>query len=140
MKVSRMIILIAPLAVALTMAARPVHAHGHGGPCRQDVQRLCPDITPGPGGFRDCLQQHAAELSSACQEHVKQMEAKMAAWRQACQGDVQTFCNDVPPGPRNVITCLRQHQNELSQACQDQLAQHHGHRHHQGPVDPNGGQ
>ncbi len=148
MKWSTIISLIAPLAVALTVAPAVAHGHGRGGPCRQDLQALCPNVTPGPGSFRscietlcpsitpgpgafgNCLQQHAGQLSAACQQHLSRMQAKMAAWRQACQGDAQTLCGDAT-GPRAVFKCLHQHQAELSPACQELLAQHHGHhRHH----------
>jgi len=154
---SKFIMLIAPLAVAL--ATSPVLAHGHHGPhdggaCRQDLQTLCPDVTPGPGGFRDCLatlcpdlppgpggfadclQQHASALSPACQQHLSKMQAKMAAWQQACGSDVQTFCGDVAPGPWSVGKCLHEHQSELSQPCQDLLAQHNRHHHHRGAPTP----
>jgi hypothetical protein len=145
---SKFIILIAPLTMAL--AAAPALAHGPhgGGACRQDLQTLCPDVTPGPGAFRDCLatlcpgltpgpgafasclQEHASELSDACQQEVSRMQAKMAAWQQACGADVQTFCSSVGPGPWSVGKCLHEHQSELSQPCQDLLAQRHGHHHH----------
>ncbi len=153
MRTSRFALFVAPLALAL--AGTPALAHGHcgGGACREDLQTLCPDVTPGPGAFRNCLatlcpdatpgpgafasclQQHASELSAACQQQLNEMQAKMAAWEQACGGDVQTFCSDAAPGPWSIGKCLREHQSELSQSCQDLLAQHHGHhRHHQCPT------
>jgi hypothetical protein len=39
----------------------------------------------------------------------------------ACAQDVQTLCRDVPQGRGNVMKCLRQHQSELSAACQEQI-------------------
>jgi len=130
MNVWKVMTLVAPLTVALSMTAAPAHANRRGGPCRADVQKLCPDVTRGSGGFRDCLIQHAAELSPACQEHVNAMKAKIEAWRQACQDDVQKFCSDVQTGHGKIIKCLRTNQDSLSQACQDQLAQHRRHRRH----------
>lgn len=156
MRTSRFAIFVAPLALALAGAPAFAHGPGRAGPCRQDLQTLCPDVTPGPGAFRNCLQtlcpdltpgpgafatclqQHASQLSAACQQHLNDMQAKMAAWQQACGNDVQTFCSDAGPGPRGVGKCLHEHQSELSQACQDLLAQHHGHHHHHhhGPNPP----
>ena len=145
---SKFIMLIAPLTVALTITPALAHGHHGGGACRQDLQTLCPNVTPGPGAFRDCLatlcpdltpgrgafasclQQHASELSAACQQQLDTMQAKIAAWQQACGGDAQTFCGDAGPGPWRIGKCLREHQSELSQPCQDLLAQHHGHHHH----------
>src|SRR5947207_1219737 len=90
---SKIITLIAPLA--LTLTATPVFAHReHGpGPCRQDVQTLCPNVTPGPGSFRYCL---------------------------------GTLCPDIAPGPGGVVSCLEQHADKLSAACQDHLKQVQG--------------
>ena len=130
MRMNKVIMLVAPLAVALSMTPAARAQRGTG-PCRQDVQKFCPDAKPGGGALRDCLKQHAAELSPACQEHLKQVKGKMEAWRQACQDDVQKFCADVQPGGGNILKCLHQHHDELSKSCQDQMAQaRHRHRHH----------
>jgi hypothetical protein len=131
MRVRRIIMLIAPLAVAVGAPSGPVHAERANGPCRQDIERLCPGITPGSGAYKRCLEQHASELSPACQERVKQMKARAAKWRQACQDDVHKFCAQVEPGHGNIRQCLHQHHDELSQTCKDQIAQHrHGQRRH----------
>jgi len=155
---SKFIVLIAPLAVALTTAPALAHGHHGGGACRQDLQTLCPNVTPGPGNFRDCLatlcpdltpgpgtfasclQQHASALSAACQQQLNEMQARLAAWQQACGDDAQTLCSAAAPGPWSTGKCLREHQSELSQPCQDLLAQHHGHRHHHTAAAPNDGQ
>jgi hypothetical protein len=152
MKPSYLSALIAPLAVALTITT--AQAHDRGGPCRQDLQALCPSVTPGPGSFRSCLatlcpdiapgkgafasclEQHADQLSAACQEHLSQQQAHLAAWQQACGADVQTFCGDVS-GRHAVGKCLHEHHDALSQSCQDLLAQHHHcHHHHQRGASP----
>ena len=148
-----LITLTATLAAALAVTVGAADAHGRSGPCRQDLQTLCPNVTPGPGGFRGCLatlcpqvtpgpgafgtclQQHQDQLSPECKAHLSQMQAKIAAWHEACGNDVQTLCGDVS-GRRGVFKCLHQHKDELSQACQDLLAQHH-HRHHHHDHNPN---
>lgn len=147
---AKFIMLIAPLAVALM--ATPALAHGPhgGGTCRPDLQTLCPNVTPGPGSFRDCLQtlcqatpgpgafasclQEAATskgvtLSDQCQAHLTKMQAKIDAWKTACGGAVTTYCSDLTD-PREIGKCLRQNQAKLSSDCQALLAQHHGHHHH----------
>jgi hypothetical protein len=137
MKIRTLIMLIAPLAVALCAPSGAVQAQGPNGPCRQDIAELCPDIKPGGGAYRRCLEQHAAELSPACQDRVKQMKANAAAWRQACQDDVHKFCAQVDPGQGKIKKCLHQHRDELSQACKDKIAQHRrGHRQHAGTPAP----
>jgi exonuclease VII small subunit len=137
MSMHRVIKLVAPLTIALGMAPAAWAARG-AGPCRQDVQKFCPDTKPGGGALRDCLKQHAAELSPACQEHLKQVKAKMKAWRQACEDDVQTFCASLQPGGGNILKCLHQHHDQLSQRCQDQMAQarKNWHRHRAAAAPP----
>ncbi len=151
------ITLIAPLAVAMTVAPAAAHGHGDKGACRQDLQALCPNVTPGPGAFRgcletlcpsvtpgpgafgSCLQEHASQLSAACQEQLKRRQARIAAFHQACDTDLQTYCASVS-GPRGVFRCLHHHQNQLSQACQTFLAERPGqrfhHRHHKPTPTP----
>ncbi len=136
MRVSKTIMLIIPLGAALTLLG-PAHAQRGTGPCRQDVQKLCPNVKPGGGALRDCLQQHASELSPACQEHLKQAKARMAQWRQACHDDVQKLCSTVSPGHGGIVRCLQQHHDQLSKSCQDQLAQARAHRgRHAPPATP----
>ena len=143
--------LLASLAVALLMTPGAARAEHGGWACRQDIQALCPDVTPGPGNFRGCLQalcpqvtpgpagfgsclQQAAQsqghtLSSECQDQLAKMQAKIAAFQQACGDDVKTYCSDVT-GPRGIFKCLRDNQENVSASCQDVLAQHHDRHHH----------
>ncbi len=123
MKIFHSAATIAALAAALGLTAGPAHAQRGQGPCREDIQKFCPNVQPGGGRFRDCLQQHAAELSPACQQHIKETKAQVATWRQACEADVQKLCSGVSPGQGRIIACLRQHEADLSQPCKDQLAQ-----------------
>jgi len=46
-----------------------------------------------------------------------------APGRGACRADVQRLCGDVQPGSGGRRACLRQHQSELSQQCQERIGQ-----------------
>lgn len=133
MKISKFVVLVTPLSLAL--AATPALAHGGGGACRADVKQLCPDITPGPGAFQSvhaCLQQNAANLSPACQAQIAKWEAKRAAVLQACQAETQSggVCGDVGTAPGAIFKCLYQNRADLSQACSEALPHRHRHHHH----------
>ena len=41
--------------------------------------------------------------------------------RQACEPDVQKFCEGVQPGGGRIKACMAQHKDELSQPCRDAL-------------------
>ena len=130
MKLWRAIVLVAPLGVALSAAPGLAHGRHQGEACRQDVEKLCPNLPPGPGSFHACIEQHASELSPACQQHLSAMKARMDQVLQTCQGDVQQFCGSVDPSNGGVFHCLHEHRDQLSQACRDQLHNRHHHRHH----------
>ena len=157
MKVSKIITLVAPLAMAL--AAAPALAHGPGGEgaCRQDLTKLCshltpapgpgnclkalcPSFTPGPGAFASCLLGLPSGVSDQCKQQLTQMQAKIAAWHTAfntaCSTDVSSFCKNVTTGPWTQVQCLRQavvNNQPVSAPCQAFLAKHHGHGHHGHP-------
>jgi hypothetical protein len=124
MSVSKTVSFIVPLAILF--GAMPVAAYMHGGDaaCRQDIQKFCPDITPGPGAFRayrQCLEDNAANLSPACQQERSQRRARLEEVFQACKADIETSCSDAGSDRRAVFKCLHQHRADLSPTCQDQL-------------------
>ncbi|HXX29775.1 MAG TPA: cysteine rich repeat-containing protein [Myxococcaceae bacterium] len=115
--------LVAPLALA--EGGPPPK---QGGACRDDIAALCPNVQPGPEAHKaiaQCLDSQQDKLSAACKAQIDARKAKAEAARQACQPDVEKFCSNVPQGGGQVMQCLRQHQNELSDACK---AAHQGKR------------
>jgi hypothetical protein len=40
-----------------------------------------------------------------------------------CASDIEKFCHDVKPGKGRYRACLKEHENELSEACKKHLAQ-----------------
>jgi hypothetical protein len=160
MKLSKVVIFVPTLALALSAAPALAHGLGGGGACRPLVQALCPDVTPGPGpgGYASCLQALCPNLSRGpggfascllnqtkipitnypkCQTQLTDLQAKVAAWQAAfntaCSSDVSQFCANVTTGPRGQIRCLNQAVKDnkaVSGTCQTFLANHHGHPHH----------
>lgn len=96
------------------------------GPCREDMQRLCKDV--GPAGLRDCMRQHASELSPACKARMAEVKERVqqhaAALKQACQGDVEKYCSKTQPGKLRIAQCLHEHEAELSPGCTAAMAEH----------------
>jgi hypothetical protein len=43
--------------------------------------------------------------------------------RGPCREDAARLCKDVQPGGGRIIQCLKQHENELSAACKERIAQ-----------------
>jgi len=99
----------------------------HGAACRADVERLCKNVQLGEGRIVKCLKDNEASVSSGCKEHMAQLQARaqerMQAFEQACKGDLEQYCKDVPRGQGRVVGCLRDHAGNLSASCKEQLSQ-----------------
>jgi hypothetical protein len=66
-------------ALAGAALAQPAQPQGRGmvrQACAADIQKLCPDAKPGPGGgMRECIMSHQSELSDGCKTALAQMRA-----------------------------------------------------------------
>jgi hypothetical protein len=110
------------VSLFVLLAAVNLPAFAQGDPCAEDVQRRCRDV-PRSGRLMACLRQHRAALAPACAEHLQARQAWVQAIRQACQSEVQRWCQDVKPGRGALAKCLRAHDSELTAACRDALGQ-----------------
>jgi hypothetical protein len=70
--------LVAAIAALVTLVAAGVAtAQPQGGgqareACQADIQKLCPDAKPGPGGtMRQCIRDHFNALSAPCQSAIR---------------------------------------------------------------------
>lgn len=43
--------------------------------------------------------------------------------RGPCKADIEKFCKDVQPGQGRIVRCMRQHENEVSPACRNHIAE-----------------
>ena len=77
------VLLAAGVAAAQGMSSPPPGAAQARKACAADIQRLCPDAKPGPGGgLRMCLRDHQNDLSAECRSAL----ATMRQQRQHGQG------------------------------------------------------
>ena len=130
----RKMLLVPTIAVALgiflaLLAIFHLPAFGQGRPCADDIARFCAGIKGGQAQIRQCLKEHQGELSSPCQARVQTMQQRLQEMSDACQGDVQQFCQDVRLGGGRLAQCMQQHASELSPSCKAALAQARPHRH-----------
>lgn len=100
--------LIAPLVLLLAAwTALPAAAAGTQA-CRDDAQKLCQGVQPGGGRVVDCLQQHQAELSGACQAALPVMAR--------CGAELRKLCGE-SGSPQAARSCLREQHGKLSAEC-----------------------
>jgi chromosome segregation ATPase len=93
--------------------------------CQADVQRLCPQTKPGPERSA-CMREHKDQVSAECRElfaKVKEGRAEAREAMQACRADAQKLCKDVKPGRGRIVECLKQHDQDISPACAEELKQ-----------------
>ncbi|MBI5451258.1 MAG: hypothetical protein HY940_07865 [Gammaproteobacteria bacterium] len=106
------------LATGLTQMAA---AESDDQSCQPDIKKFCADVKPGGGRIIQCLKKHDAELSEACKARGKQAREHAKETHQACKDDVQKLCKDVQPGEGRIISCLKEHDADVSQACKKSM-------------------
>ena len=87
--------------------------------CEAELQQVCPDTLEGEDR-RQCMEQRAKQLPPICQSMVRQ---QVVRWKErsgqavACAEDVKHFCQDAQPRDGQVLQCLQDHVQELSDEC-----------------------
>jgi hypothetical protein len=87
------------------------------GACKTDIEKFCKDIKPGGGRIWACLKSNGDRLSQECANHMALAREKSREFRQACKGDVEKFCTGIAAGKGRIVSCLKSHEAELSEAC-----------------------
>jgi hypothetical protein len=90
-------------------------------PCAEEIAKHCKGVKPGGGRILDCLNEHQNELSISCRKKLDESRKRLMEAQQACTGDMEKFCKDVQPGWGRVLKCLREHAQELSSACSQEI-------------------
>jgi|MudIll2142460700_1097286.scaffolds.fasta_scaffold59494_3 hypothetical protein len=90
-------------------------------PCAEEIAKFCKDVKPGGGRILGCLNEHEKELSASCREKLGESKKRLMEAQQACTGDMEKFCKDVQPGGGRILKCLRDHAQELSPACSQEI-------------------
>jgi Cysteine rich repeat len=124
----RRVLWLPTVAVALGMflallAIFHLPAFAQDSPCADDIAKFCQGVKGGRRQIMQCLKVHQTELSSQCQARVQTRETRMKEMNDACHDDVQKFCKNISLGSGRLMRCLKQHEAELSSACQDEFAQ-----------------
>jgi hypothetical protein len=109
--------ILAPFMFMLTLAAQQPEVDRKG-PCRADVEKFCQD-SKGGGRVWKCLKSHEGELSQACIDHMSATKEKMKGFSAACKEDKKKFCKDIRAGKGRIISCLKKHEQELSEGCRN---------------------
>jgi hypothetical protein len=90
-------------------------------PCAEEIAKYCKEVKPGGGRILKCLDEHEKELSVSCKRKLEESKERLMKAQQACAGDMEKFCKDVQPGGGRILKCLREHTQELSPACRQEV-------------------
>jgi hypothetical protein len=116
--------------VAGAVAAFFTTAHAQHGAasaaCKEDVQKLCPDVQPGEGRVLQCLKTHQKDVSPKCANYMKQVKAEIKKVSDACEPDIEKFCWETPMGKGGIAKCLHQHSADLSPDCKTAVSKAKG--------------
>jgi hypothetical protein len=96
------------------------------GPCADDIAKFCKDVQPGRGRIARCLKLHEKDLSTTCKQQVAEVKKRGQEFRAACEDDVFKLCGNVQPGGGRILSCLKQHEQELTPDCRSQMQQKRG--------------
>jgi Cysteine rich repeat len=92
--------------------------------CEAEIEQLCPDSPEGLARRR-CLEKRGQQLAVPCQQQLRERFVKWKEERtrlvMACQADVKRWCASVKPGDGQILQCLQDHAQEVSDRCYETL-------------------
>jgi hypothetical protein len=116
MKTLRLLLLVAVMFCFMVILSFAQDIYSHGA-CRADIEKFCKDIKPGHGQISQCMKQHEAELSPACEDHINAEKERGRDFIKDCKPDVGKFCKGVMPGKGRLYRCLISNEARLSPDC-----------------------
>lgn len=87
--------------------------------CEAELQQVCPEHLQGEDRRR-CIEQRAKHLPPLCQSMIRQ---QLVRWKErsghavACADDVKRFCREAQSGDGQVLQCLQDHAQDVSDRC-----------------------
>ena len=97
--------------------------------CEADLKQYCSQVTPGEGRLLHCMAAHEDKISGSCQYAfyqaatlLEQLSAAITYVAMECKTDIETHCGDIVVGEGRVLTCLSEHEGEITEACKKAIA------------------
>lgn len=117
----RMQIIVLSLVLLSVSAGGRTYAAEEELPCAEEIAKYCKEVKPGGGRILNCLDEHQKDLSASCKKKLEESKKRLMEAQQACTGDMEKLCKDVQPGGGRILKCLREHTQELSSACRQEI-------------------
>jgi len=92
--------------------------------CDEDAAQYCPDLPLNSQKGFMCMMAYEHKLSEKCKFGIAEaaMAVRMSAAAinysiRACEEDADKFCLDAQPGEGRIVSCIKEHEAEVSEAC-----------------------
>lgn len=118
------IVLTAAFLMALS-AAMPSYALDVG-PCTDDFNTYCGDVTPGGGRLVQCYEQNKNKMSADCIGWAETAKANAQALGAVCADMLNARCQSEQGDPFSQIDCLQSNYIDLKPTCVQKLNQFKG--------------
>jgi cysteine rich repeat protein len=92
--------------------------------CEAEIEQLCPGSSD-DHARRQCIEQRMQRLAPPCQHLIRERFVKWKEERTrmivACQEDMKRLCMSITPGSGNVLQCLQERAQDVSERCYQTL-------------------
>ncbi|MGI9402003.1 MAG: cysteine rich repeat-containing protein [Rhizobiaceae bacterium] len=117
--------LFAVLLLAGTfLSVQSSHAQGVLEACEEEIEVLCPKVSPGNGRTISCLYAHENYLNEPCAMAIVDMgdmlDFVFTTVRSAvavCASDIESKCAGTKFGEGRILTCLRENSADINPEC-----------------------
>jgi Cysteine rich repeat len=112
---------ITSMMAACTLVVQAAMVNADERPCRADIEKFCADVSRGGGRVAECLRQHYEDLSPECKARGQELREHVREAHAACKEDISKYCKEIQPGKGRILTCLKEHDANLSADCRDAI-------------------
>ncbi len=92
--------------------------------CDADIEQYCPGLPRNSQKAFMCMMAYEDSLSESCKLGIVEaaMSIRMGAAAidysvRACEEDADKHCLDIAPGEGRLVNCIKEHEEEVSEAC-----------------------
>jgi hypothetical protein len=125
-RIAGLVLFMVMTFVCTAFSAGPVETMLKG--CQTELETKCQDVTPGEGRILACLYAYQDQLSGQCEyalyDGAVQLEQAIMSLTHVaneCHDDLMKYCAKVEVGEGRVLSCLEEHDSEISKSCKQAI-------------------
>ena len=114
------------VAVLVLLSAAVSASALNVGPCTDDFNQYCSDVTPGGGRLVQCYEQNKNKMTADCVGWAESAKVSGQALRAACADMLDARCQSEQGDPFASIDCLQSNDVDLTPKCVQKLNEFKG--------------